>query len=300
MLNVSIFLFLCLIWGSTWLAIKIGLEGAPAFLSAGIRFTVASAVLILLTTFARRWKQPLWKSWRHVLLAALLTFPITYGLVYWGTQYIESGLAGVLFATMPFFVAAMAHLMIPDEKLTLLKTSGMLIGFLGICLIFKDSFSAKRALGMWGMGAIIAASFFSAMGMIVIKKHLHHLDPLPLTASQAVIGAVSLTLLGLIIEPMSDFRIETKTVGSILYLGIVGTAVAFTLYFYLLRRMEATRLSLIAFITPVMALFLGVIYRQESLNSLCILGSFFVVLGVFVVVMGGNLQKARQSPAAAE
>lgn len=293
MLNASIFMILCLIWGSTWLAIKIGLDGSPPFLGAGFRFTIASSFLFLLTAVTGKWSFSFKGKWPMVLLAGVLLFPLPYSLVYWGSQYVESGMAAVLFAIMPFFVAFLAFLMIPDEKLTLVKIGGMIIGFGGIIIIFADNLGTKGSLGILGMAAIASSSFFSSLATILSKKHFHNINPLPLTAVQSSLGAIGLTLLGLLTESVSDFRTDAKTVGSLLYLAIFGTSVAFSLYLYLLKKMEATKIAMLAFITPLVALFLGMAVRSERLDTMSIIGSFMVIGGVSVVIAGNGLLGAR-------
>jgi drug/metabolite transporter (DMT)-like permease len=293
MLNAAIFIILCIIWGSTWLAIKIGLEGSPPFLGAGFRFGISAAFLLLIAVISRRKIFAFGEKWPQVLVAAFLIYPIPYSLVYWGSQYIETGMAAVLFAAMPFFVAILAHLFIPRERLTFLKVLGMIIGFAGIFIIFGDNLGAEKQFGVLGMAAIVLSSFFSSSGTIISKIHFRDIDPLSLTVVQSAIGCLILTAVGLIAEPISSYNTDPKTVGSLLYLGIFGTALAFTLYFYVLKKMEATKLATIAFITPVVALLLGVMIRNERFDPLSVVGSAMVILGVFVVVAGDNLLRRR-------
>ncbi len=301
MLNALIFAFLCLIWGSTWLAIKIGLEGSPPFLGAGFRFAIAAAFLFALSVFTGGLDPEIRRKWRGVVFAAFVIYPIPYGLVYWGSQYIESGMAAVLFAVMPFFVAILAHARIQGEKLTVLKILGMLLGFGGILVIFADNLGARGSLGIIGMVAVSGSAFFSAVGTVYSKKHFHEIDPISLTAFQSMIGAIVLTAVGLAFESLTAYRFDARTLGSLLYLGILGTAATFTLYFYVLKRMEATKLATIAFITPVVAMILGIALRGERFDFASVVGSFMVIAGVFIVVAGGTLFRGhtRSRPRAA-
>jgi drug/metabolite transporter (DMT)-like permease len=288
---------LCLIWGSTWLAIKIGLEGSPPFLGAGFRFIISATFLFVLVMATGYRNVSFGGKLRHVLSAGALVFVINYGLVYWGSQYVESGMAAVLFATMPFFVALLARFYGLGERLTILKTMGMIIGFLGIILIFADNLGAKGMMGVLGMAAIVVSSAGAALGTVFSKKHFQNISPLFLTAVQSGIGAVALTAIGLSVEPVSSYKTDFKTIGSLLYLGMFGTALAFTLYFYILKRMEATKLATIAFITPVVAMILGAVYRKEVFDFLSLLGSLMVIVGVFIVVTGDGITRRRQDHA---
>ena len=295
MLNLLIFISLCWIWGSTWLAIKIGLDGVPPFWGAGLRFLIASAFLSIITAIAGKWKIPLRQNWRMILIVGLFMYPVPYGLVYWGSQYVESGMAAVLFAIMPIFVAILAHLFIQGERLTFAKIVGMLLGFSGIIVIFADNLGAKGSLGILGMICVAFSPFFSSLATILAKKHFREINPLPLTAIHTIFGGIGLLAVSVFTESRSNIIYDSKTVGSIFYLGIIGTAIAFSLYFYLLKTMEATKISMIAFITPLVALFLGIVFRSEVLDPLSILGSLMVVIGVFIVVMGDNILRARLS-----
>ena len=293
MLNSLIFVFLCLVWGSTWLAIKIGLEGSPPFLGAGFRFAIAAAFLFALSALTGKLNFTFDGKIRKVVVAAFMIYPIPYGLVYWGTQYVESGMAAGLFASMPFFVAVLAHLFIEGERLTIPKVLGMVIGFGGILLIFADNLGAKGLIGILGMAAVSISSFFSAAGTVYSKRHFHDIDPVSMTAFQSFIGAIALSSLGFAFESISQYRFDIRTVGSLFDLGTFGTSLTFTLYFFVLKRMETTKLSTIAFITPVMALILGSVAYGESFDILSIVGSIMVVAGVFTVVMGDSLFKRR-------
>jgi drug/metabolite transporter (DMT)-like permease len=295
MLNGAIFLLLCLIWGSTWLAIKIGLEGSPPFLGAGFRFAIASAFLIILTAIFRPKGFAFGAKWRYVIAAAMLIYPLPYGLVYWGSQHVETGMAAVLFAVMPFFVAILAHCFVPGDRLTLLKVFGMMIGFTGIILIFADNLGAEETLGVFGMAAVVTSSFFSASGTIISKRHFDELNPFALTAVQSFLGAVILIILGLVTESLADYETDVSTIGSLIYLGIFGTAITFSLYFLLLKKMEATKISMIAFITPVVAMFLGMAYRQERFDIMSLAGSALVILGVFIVEAGDNIIRGKKA-----
>lgn len=293
MLNIVIFITLCLIWGSTWLAIKIGLEGSPPFLAAGYRFLLAAAFLGLFSLIFQRHGFNFKGKWPYVFLAGLFTYPLSYGLVYLGTQHVESGMAAVLFAIMPFFVAILAHYFVPGEKLTLTKIFGMVIGFIGIVVIFAENLSFRGSHILWGMMAIVASSFCSSSGSIIMKKHLKNLRPVPLTTLQTGIGGILLLAPGLLFESPDDFSYNIRTLGSLVYLGILGTAVTFSLYLYLLHKMEVTKLSTIAFITPVIAVILGIAYRHETMNWAGIVGSAMVLFGVIIVISGTNFLTRR-------
>ena len=283
MLNFSLVALLCLIWGSTWLGIKIGLEDFPPFLSAGIRFVIASVVLFLIARVQKaRFPKDLSTCFR-ICVTAIFMYVATYILVYWGAQYISSGLASVLFSTHPFFVALFAHSILSAERFTLAKGMGLLLGVAGILVIFSERLGLGSDLAFWGMVALIASAATSGYASVLVKRYLTELSPVVLTSMQMALAALIILSLGFLTEDMRAMRFTLSSVGSLLYLSLVGSALAFSLYYWLLQRMEATRLSLMAFVTPVVALFLGWATYGETINIGTILGTVLVFLGIYVV-----------------
>ncbi len=279
MLDFLLISMICLIWGSTWLGIKIGLEDSPPFLSSASRFLISSSFLYLLI---RLKKLPIPKSnWPKIIIPGFLLYGLSYGLDYWGIQYIASGLAAVLFATLPFFVAISAHYMLGNEKLSWIKIFCLGVGFLGVVIIFRDQIHFSASLkSILGMLALIVAAFSAGISGVFTKRDLHHLDPIVIACFQMLVGMVFLLVMGLSFENLSSFKITYKSVGAVLYLAFFGSVVTFVTYFWLLKRIEVTKLSLIAFVTPILALILGAVVKNERISLPLILGSFLVILGI--------------------
>lgn len=273
---------MCLIWGLTWIAIKIGLEDLPPLLSAGVRFVLACAILwpvVLLRNL------PLPKKWpeiRTILIPGFFIYGINYALVYWGEQYIGAGLASILFSSLPFLVALFAHYMLPNEKMTFVKLTGLTCGFSGIVLVFYGglSFGPDSYLGML---ALLGSSLSAAYANILVKRDLHATDPMLATALQMSLGAFLLLGLGTLTESWQSFHLTPKAVGTLLYLSIFGSAVAFSLYFWALKKTEATKLSLIAFVTPLVALVGGYLILDEPITGRLAAGSILVLAGIVIV-----------------
>lgn len=280
---------LCLIWGSTWLAIKIGLEDSPPFLSAGFRFVISCLILFALI----RWKKLTLAAgkaeWKNILIPGFFAYFVSYGLVYWGEQYIGSGLAAVLFSTLPFWVALYAHFLLPDEKFNWIKLFSLIIGFSGILLIFWNnlqvSSSPKSILGMVGLLGSGASAGYAG---VRTKRDLHHLDPIVIAALQMLVGMTLLLITGFIFEDLHSFQITYKSIGALLYLALFGSALAFTIYFGLLKTTAATKLSLIAFITPIVALMLGWAVLSEKITWGLLFGSALVIFGIVLLVFWGK------------
>jgi len=279
MLDFLLITMLCLIWGSTWLGIKIGLEDSPPFLSSAARFLISSSFLYLLIK-VKRLVIPK-NNWSKILIPGFLLFGLSYGLDYWGIQYITSGLAAVLFATLPFFVAIFAHFMLNDEKLSFIKLSFLSLGFLGIVIIFRDQIHFSHSLkSILGMLALIGAAISAGLSNVFTKRDLHHIDSRVIACFQMMVGTVFLLLIGFSFEELSSFKITYKSMGALIYLAFFGSILAFVTYLWLLKRIEATKLSLIAFVTPVLALVLGAIVKNERISLQLILGSILVILGI--------------------
>jgi drug/metabolite transporter (DMT)-like permease len=273
---------MCIIWGLTWVAIKIGLEDLPPLLSAGVRFVLACALLWPVVLLRR---PPLPKNWREtqtILVPGFFIYGINYALVYWGEQYIGAGLAAILFASLPFLVALFAHYMLPDEKMTLVKLGGLICGFVGIVLVFYGglSFGPESYLGML---ALLGSSLAAAYANILVKRDLHETDPTLATALQMSLGAVLLLGFGTLTERWKNFHVTPAAIGTLLYLSIFGSAVAFSLYFWALKKTEATKLSLIAFVTPLVALVGGKLILDEPITGRLAAGSIFVLAGILIV-----------------
>ncbi len=274
---------LCLIWGSTWLGIKIGLEDSPPFLSAGLRFLIATIFLYIWAKCRgirfSDYKDQIIK----ILIPGFFLYYLAYSLIYLGEQYINSGLTAVLFATFPFFVAIYATLLLKDEKLTRFKFLGLLTGFCGIILIFWDSLSFLGENLFAGMTGIILSAACSAYASVRVKRDLYSVEPIVISTYQMGLGTLLLLGSGFLLEKTSDFKLTYKSIGALLYLSFLGSALAFMAYYWLLKKIEVTKLSLITFITPIVALVLGWLILGEALTLYLLLGTILVIFGIWLV-----------------
>jgi drug/metabolite transporter (DMT)-like permease len=284
----SIYLIISLIWGSTWLAIRIGLESLTPFLSAGLRFIVAALVIYLLMYYK---KLPIQKDKVALKLyfqMGFFSFVIPFGLVYWGQQFIPSGLASVLFGVYPFFVAVFSKISMPEEKIEFLKIVGMILGFAGIVFIFSDNLDFKLDSDFMGMSAVLLSGIMQSAIAVTIKKNGKHLNPLSMNLIPMLLAGIVMTVGALFVEDLSNVQFDFKAVSTVLYLGVFGSVVTFTSYYWLLKRINILLLSLIAFITPVIALLLGWIFYDENLKNHHILGSGFVLLGLLIANLSNS------------
>lgn len=272
-----------LIWGSTWLVIKIGLNSIPPFYSATFRFTIAVILLYFIITL-RRMPLPIDKlSLKMYTIAGLMSFSIPFAMVYWGQQYIPSGLSSLLFALYPLLVGIFSHLLLPGEQLNIFKISGIILGFFGIFIIFsQDIYWNGNSLTVYAMLAVILSCVIQALSLVLIKKYGGSVNAFHLNTGGMGMGVVILFLFALIFEDFDNVNFDLIGVGSILYLGILGSVVAFSIYFWMLKRVEAVYLSLLAFITPILAVILGGILLDEKLGKNVIQGGALVLIGILL------------------
>lgn len=280
-LIVAGFILISLIWGSTWIAIKIGLDSVPPFFAVAIRFTFAAIILFVLMK-VRRVPLPMDRqSLALYTILAILSFSLPFALVYWGEQYIDSGLASILFAIYPFVVAIGSHLFLPNEPMNGFKITGIFLGFVGIFVIFWSDLHIGESTTT-GMAAILLSTVLQGTSLIIMKKKSKHLDPVPMTFGGMAAGLIVMYALAFAFEDMQDVHFDAKGLGSILYLGSLGSVVTFVIYYWLLKRVEAIFLSLVSLVTPVLAVILGTFWLQESLSPKVYSGAALVLSGILV------------------
>jgi drug/metabolite transporter (DMT)-like permease len=286
-----VYLLLCLIWGSTWLAIRASLESLTPFISGGLRFLLASVFILALMKFRGVSLQKDKESIRLYLLMGFLSFVIPFGLVYWAEQFVPSGLASVLFGVYPFFVAIFSFFRLPYEPIGKFKMIGMVSGFLGIAVIFSDSFTSDLSNLVLGMIAVALSGIIQAWIAVTLKKSGKHLNPLSMNFIPMLIAGVFGLIFGILFEDLSKLKFDDTAIISVTYLALFGSVVTFTSFYWLMKRINVILLSLIAFITPIVALVLGWIFYNETLTNKNIVGSVMVLAGLLVANLGTVLKQ---------
>ena|SRR5215813_3645486 len=280
-----VWLVLCLIWGSTWLFIKLGLQDLPPFSFAAIRFLIASLILALLIA-ARRLHVPRGRNDLLLIsLTGILSFTLNYGLVFWGEQYITSGLAALLQSMLPAFGLIIAHYYLPGEPLTVPRIVGVVLGVIGVGVIFSNQLRVSGPKALWGSAALVLSALCAAFANVIVKAYCKHIDPVVLAAGQMMSGLVLLFLIGISLEG-NPFRFHWTWIAliSLLYLAVVGTVIAFSLYYWLIRNMNVTDTMMIALVTPVVAVFLGMIALKETLEWRTLAGGLLIISGLSLIV----------------
>ncbi len=281
-----VFLILCCIWGSTWLFIKLGLRDLPPVTFAAARFLLASTILFAIIK-ARGVALPRERSeWSLLLKTGVLAFTLNYGLVFWSEQHISSGLAAVLQATIPAFGMLIAHLYLPGERLDARKMAGVLLGIFGVGVIFSNQLGSEGAMALAGSAGIVFGAACAAWANVLVKARGTKLDPAVLAAGQMVCGLAPLACFGLAFEgnPLK-MSWTPLAVACLLYLTLVGSVAAFLLYYWLVRKVDVTKTMLIALVTPLAAVLLGMVTLDERLTWRTVAGGALIMSGVALVVL---------------
>lgn len=268
------------IWGSTWVAIKIGLGSMPPFLSAGMRFAIAAGILSALAWASRVPPPRDGRTHGGLLALGFLNFVVNYGVVYWGEQYVSSGLTAVLFATYPLFVLLIAHFTIGAERITARKVAGVALGFAGVGVIFSSDLALGDSRAMLAAAVILISPVASAITSVGIKKWGHDLHPYTLTALPMAYGAVALTAIGLATESPRAIEWSAVSIAALLYLAVFGSVVAFVVYYRLLKVVPVSLLALVSYAFPIVAVALGWLILEEALLGSTLAGAGMVLVGI--------------------
>src|SRR6185295_10198179 len=284
-----VWLILCGIWGSTWLFIKLGLEDLPPFTFAAIRFIIASAIVFSIIRIRGLALPRARADWLLLAGTGILSFGFNYGLVFWGEQYITSGLAALLQATTPAFGLLFAHFNLPGERLSWSKIGGVVLGVCGVAVVFSNQLAIAGRQALAGCMALTLSSIFVAYSNVLVKKHGKNLTPAIMTAGQMLFGLLLLLIAAITLEgnPLR-YHWTTMAVIALLYLAVVGSVIAFLLYYWLILNMDVTKSMLIALVTPVVAVILGMIVLNEEFGWRTLAGGAMIMLGIAFIVVRKN------------
>lgn len=216
---------------------------------------------------------------------------LDYAFVFWGEQFIDSAIGAILFATMPFFVVLLSYFMLKEHNITLIKIIGLTVSFIGVVIIFiKDILDSKNSV--LGDISIILAAVCGAIISVYAKKHANEINAVTNTTVQMVMCAILLSTVGLVSEKTTEVNFTTSGILAIIYLSIVGSAVAFVLYMWVIKKVSAVEASIIPVVTPIIAVFLGWLVRGEKLGLNALIGCGFILVGIYLV----NILREEQLP----
>jgi drug/metabolite transporter (DMT)-like permease len=277
-------LTLCVVWSSTWLAIKVGLRDLPPISFVGIRFLIAIVVLVAVS-IGRTRLLPLRRNDYAVLaITGILMFAVNYTLLFWAELHVSSGLAAVLQATIPIFGMIFAHWMLPDEPLRLQKLAGAIIALAGVTVICSRLLGFNGPLAFWGGVGVVIGAASAAFANVWVKARSIQLAPAMLAAWQMIFGIAPLLVLGLAVDGNPErFHWTAMALFCLLYLAVIGSALTFLLLYWLLPRLTVAQLQSISLITPPGAVMLGWLLGGETFPASSLLGTAFVLAGVWMI-----------------
>jgi drug/metabolite transporter (DMT)-like permease len=277
--TVLAYVMMCAIWGTTWLAIKVGLEGLPPVTGAGVRFVIAAVFLWTLGRFVPgpRGAAP---PWRLVIILAATLFGGNYALTYYAETGLASGLVAVLFGTLPFFVFAFGALMI-GERVGFTVVAGAALALAGVAAISIGSDTHGSLLYVL---ATLGAAASSAFANVELKKFAAS-DPFRTLPPAMLLAGVTMTIAGVVFEHPDWHRgTSPSSIGAVLYLATLGSGIAFYLNHWLLQRLDTWVVGLSALVIPVLAVVVGALAGGEAFGPRELAGAALVVIGVWLAL----------------
>lgn len=284
-LKALVWLILALIWSSTWIFIKIGLEDLPPIAFSASRFGLSIAILALLIAIQRIPLPKTAAQWKLLALTGVLQFSINYSMVFWAEQHITSGLAAVLQATISVFGLLLAWIFLPDERITPQKIIAVALGIVGVAVIFADQLRVENWMAFAGCVAIVVGAYAAAQSSILVKAKGESMHPASLVFCQMICGLPAVVIYSLIREgnPLT-FNWTWKAVGCILFLSVFGTVAAFWLYYWLLSKIESTKAMMISLVTPLLAVVIGWVVLGEKLPPQTLAGGLLIIASIGLIV----------------
>jgi len=274
------------VWGSTFLAIRVGVREVPPLILAAMRF-LAVGIFLYGWMIARGERSPSGREWRSASLLGMVIFVLDYGLLFWAEQRVPSGIAAVMLATIPVFMALSEIIFLKTQTLTVRLVLALLIGIGGVAVLMSRSLNLGGApVDKMGAVALIFASVSWSVASALARK-------LPLPASkvmssgaQMLAGGVFLTLTAVMLGEFRNFHPGSVSRGvwfALLYLIVAGSIVGFTAYVWLIHHESPTKVGTYAYVNPIVAVLVGYFLGGEALSVRTIVGTVFVLIGVVVI-----------------
>ena len=285
------YLSVILIWSTTPLAIQwsgndVGFQfGVAARMLIGL---IALVILLRIMNIEFPWH----KRARTVYLISGTTLYIAMSFVYWAAQYIPSGWISVVFGLSPIFTSLLANMILKDSQLSGTRLSGMLLGFIGLIIIFVEGISIS-SIALFGLAAVVVSAATQSLGSVLIKQQKPDFHPIAITAGSIVIS-LPLFFLNCVVSGGWPETIPLKSALSILYLAIIGSSIGFPLYFYLLKHLSPERVAIVTLITPVTALLIGAYLNDEIISSKVWLGTGSILIGLSIYEYGKYLPHVKK------
>lgn len=282
---ILVWLLTCVIWSTVWFFIKVGVTDLPPITFAVYRLAVALFVLVPLMAVRRIPLPRDRREWLVVASAGILLLGANYAVVYWGMQFVSSGLSAVLQATTPAFGMILAHWLLPDERATSIKVAALIVATAGVAIIFADQLRFGGMPSVIGSAAVLSGSLFVAVAYVLLKKHGSRVHPNMITAGSTVAALPLLVTLAVIVEGNpTTVEWTRRAIVALLYLAILGSVVATWLNYWLLKHMEATKVLVMGIAEVPLAMLIGAAWLGETVSARALGGAICVLAGVSVLM----------------
>ena len=273
-----------LVWGTGWLSTKLALASfAPLFL-AGSRHVFTVLILLVVARAAGAVFPRARADWSALLGSGLLMAGLCPGLVFWAQVRVPSGLASLLFAAMPLFTALIAHRLLPGEGLTRPRLLGIGVGLVGVAIVCLGGTDLTGGVELAaGAGAVLLAALLFSAGVVWLKRSGARFHPLVTVTAQSAVGAAVLLPLSLGLEPSPVYQVDAGAIAIYVYLVLVQSCLTQSVYVWLVKRVDATRIAYIACVVPVIAVAAGALVLGEPIGWALVAGGAGVVAGLYLV-----------------
>ena len=279
------FLVVCVVWGTTYLAIRVALETVPVFLVAGLRWFTAGILLAAVLVASGR-KLPGRALWGPLLLLGFLMNVLGNGFVVWAEQYVASGLTAVVIATVPFWSVLIEAMLPKGERVSMRALAGLAIGFVGIVVLVWPDLTVGGSGGRAFVGGVIGVQVACAAwaaGTSYTKRHRVGDDPFATSAVQMIFSGLILLTLATATGEWSALSFTPRTLAAMAYLTMAGSLVTYTAYIYAIKHLPLSTVALYAYINPIIAVVLGALLLGEPFSPRIIVAAAMVLVGMAIV-----------------
>jgi drug/metabolite transporter (DMT)-like permease len=280
------FAIIYFVWGSTYLAVRVGVREVPPLILAAMRFSVAGLVLFS-WVLARGERAPSLREWRSASLLGLVIFVFDYGLLFWAEQRVPSGIAAVMLATIPVFMALSEIIFLRTQQLTVRLALALLIGLGGVGVLMSRALNLGDApIDKWGAVALIFASISWSIASVLARKLPLPSSKVMSSGAQMLTGGILLTVAAGAFGEFRNFHpgaVSREVWFALLYLIVAGSIIGFTAYVWLIHHESPTKVGTYAYVNPIVAVLVGYFLGGEALSARTILGTLFILISVVVI-----------------
>ena len=291
--DAGLFLLLSLLWGTSFMTIKLGLSFLPPVLFAAMRYDVAGVLLLgYVATTPGEWRPQSRADWLTVFIGATLIIALYNALLFIGQQGVTSGVAAILIGMNPILATGFSRLLLPTERLGGIETLGLLLGFLGVGLVARPESTGWLVADLLAPGLVLLAAVCVALGSVLVQRVDSDLGTEGMVAWSTAIGALLLHAMsvGLPSESIADVTVTPAAVAAVIYLAVFASAVGYVVYFDLLDRLGAIEINLVSYTVPVFAALSGWLVLDESLDTAAVTG-FAVIVAGFVLLKQATIRE---------